>query len=162
MLTETKNAEMPGILEAIPEHQSALVKTLISEKNTKIISLENQLEKAQAQITWFKEQFKIQQQRLFGRSTEASATLQMDLIFNEADVLSESEDAVDSEESITEDISYTRKKAKTCGRKLDTDNYPVNVIVMIYPMLKKSATVVIPLKKSVKISLSKSNIFPNN
>lgn len=124
MLTETKNEEIPEILDAIPEHQSALVKTLISEKNTKINSLETQLEKAQAEINWFKEQFKIQQQRLFGRSTETSDTLQMGWFFNEAGLLAESQETSETEESLTEDIFYTRKKAKTCGRKLNTAQLP--------------------------------------
>lgn len=108
MLNEEKSAEITEILSVAPEHQVALIQTLMDKKNSKIAALEKQ-------IAWFKEQFKLQQQRLYGRSSESADALQVDFLFDEAQPVQQ-EPEVDEQEQIG---AYTRKK-KSCGRKLDT------------------------------------------
>ena len=71
------------------------------------------------EINWLKEQFKLSQHRKFGRSSENSQTLQMEIIFNEDGCITEP-----PEKDEVEKITYTRRKPKTRGRQLDTSKLP--------------------------------------
>ncbi len=121
MLDEEKTTKISEILNDVSLNSLDEIQTFISdiidEKDLKISQLEKEL-------SWFKEQFKLAQARKFGRSSESAAALQVEIIFNEGaktdeiDVITDSE--VCSTEPTTETITYTRRKTKFCGRKLDT------------------------------------------
>ena len=107
------NQKIAEILSELSNPNVEFIESVLEEQNSKITSLENQL-------SWFKEQFKLYQQREFGRSTEKSNAVQADL-FNE-----EEEGTLNSEspEEEKETITYSRRKTKQCGRKLDTSKLP--------------------------------------
>jgi transposase len=110
MINEEKTQEITGILKEVSTHHVEMFESLIAEKDSKISNLEHEL-------NWIKEQIKLGKQRTFGRSTETFDALQVPLIFNE-------EDNTDVIDGNTESISYTRRKSKQCGRKLDTSKLP--------------------------------------
>lgn len=112
MLKEEENREITEILSDISADKVAVIESLLIAKDSKILALEKE-------INWLKEQFKLSQQRNFGRSSENSQTLQMEIIFNEDGGITEP-----TEKEDVEHISYTRRKNKTCGRKLDTSKLP--------------------------------------
>jgi transposase len=111
MPREEEKPEITAILSDIPAEKASLIESLFAEQESKILSLEKE-------VTWFKEQFKLAQQRKFGRSSETTETLQVEIIFNEEGDTTEPP----TKEDDVEHISYTRKKTKQCGRKLDTSN----------------------------------------
>jgi transposase len=118
MLREEKNKKISEILNDIPLHQreaiQALFTDIIHENDLKIANLEKEL-------SWLKEQIKLGKQRQYGRSSEKTQSLQTEIIFNEGD---ESEAAAHNLSEETETVTYTRRKAKQCGRKLDTSKLP--------------------------------------
>jgi transposase len=108
MLNEEKTQKIAETLKEISTHHVEIFESLLAEKDLKIVNLKNELK-------WIKEQVKLGQQRMFGRSTEKLDGLQVPLIFNEED----DNDIAEAEET-TQTINYTRRKSKQCGRKLDT------------------------------------------
>ena len=112
MTQEEEKLEITAILSDIPAEKVALIESLFIEKDSKITALEKE-------VNWFKEQFKLAQQRKFGRSSENSQTLQMEIVFNEDGCITEP-----PEKEEVEQISYTRRKTKTRGRQLDTSKLP--------------------------------------
>ena len=88
----------------------------------KVSDLQTQLAQAKTEIEWFKTQFKLNRQRLYGRASERSDTLQLPLPF-----FSELTPAEETSQD-TETIHYTRrKKRQTFGRQIDTSNLPRDV-----------------------------------
>lgn len=110
------------------------INDLNQELNTekeKANNLNQELKTAKEKITWFEEQFKINRQRQFGRSSEQSnednqGYPKQQLLFDAAiadDIETEAE---------KESITYTRRKPKQKkdrGRKLDTSKLPRERIV---------------------------------
>jgi len=93
MLKQEKNPEISTLFSDIPAHQLTIIESLLTEKDSKIIELdaklskqENKISSLEKEINWFKEQFKLAQQRQFGRSTETSQNLTLEIIFNENDI----------------------------------------------------------------------------
>lgn len=123
MLKEENSPEIIAILSDIPAPKIAVIESLLAEKNSKIIEQDEKILSLEKEIHWLKEQFKLAQQRKFGRSSETSQTLQTEIIFNEEGDITEIEKEAD-----VEHISYTRKK-KSCGRKLDTSKLPRERVV---------------------------------
>jgi transposase len=95
----------------------------VSQNNhERIAELERLLEKALVKIKWYEEQLKRLRHRQFGKSSEKTAAIQADLIFNIDDGLpAPAEEAATTEEE-KETITYTRRK-KT-GRNIDTSKLP--------------------------------------
>lgn len=118
MLDEEKITKISAILNnpainAFDEIQT-FVSDIVDEKELKIAKLEKELH-------WFKEQFKLAQARKFGRSSESAEALQLEIIFNEeTSAVEENLQAADKIEDNTETLTYTRRKPKSCGRKIDT------------------------------------------
>ncbi len=83
--------------------------------------LSDELTKAVDKIKWFEEQFKINRDRVFGKSSEKLPKQQ--LLF---DAMESDEVEVKPER---ETITYTRNKPKSCGRKLDTSKLPRERVV---------------------------------
>jgi transposase len=79
------------------------------------------IEKLEAKVRWFEEQFHLARHKQFGASSERSVKEQGNL-FNEAEVIAE---AGPVEEEIRQTISYERKKP---GRKPIPDNLPIERI----------------------------------
>lgn len=98
-------------------YSSEFITTLQSElekKTQRIIELEKKVE-------WLSHQFKLANQRQFGKSSETSSSMNLSM-FDEAMAAS----SLDSDDKSTdaETISYTRKKKKTIGRKFDVSRFP--------------------------------------
>ena len=81
--------------------------TIIQELENRCALLEQQNAELTSKVSWFEEQFRLSQQRRFGRSTEQTGAGQIQL-FNEA----ESEAASFSPEPVMEEITYKRRKQK--------------------------------------------------
>jgi len=105
--------EISAIFNQIPSPQAGMIQTLLAEKKAKILALENEL-------NWLKEQVKLGQQRIFGRSSEKTENGQAEIIFNEED----SSELAELPTEEAETIHYIRRKPKQCGRKLDTSRLP--------------------------------------
>jgi len=105
-----------------PENIALLVDTnaILSKENA---TLKINLEEAEKKIDLLVEQIKISRLRQFGKKTENSSQLQLELVFDEIEELQD-KDALDEQaEEPTETIIYTRKK-KTAGRRIDTSKLP--------------------------------------
>lgn len=72
------------------------------------------------QVAWFKEQFKLANQRQFGKSSETSVSINLSL-FDEK-MTRDDKEAMDKPAK-EETITYTRKK-KSTGRHFDISNFP--------------------------------------
>jgi transposase len=118
MIQEEK-PEITEILNDISADKLAIIESLITEKNSKISEQGSKILALKKEINWLKEQFKLAQQRKFGRSSENSQTLQMEIVFNEDSCITQP-----PEKEEVEQISYTRRKTKTRGRQLDTSKLP--------------------------------------
>jgi transposase len=109
--------ELPDTQKTPVNDLEALI-SMVKAKENKIQALEKEL-------NWFKEQFKLMRQRAFGPSTEKNKDLQIELIFNEG----EASEALSETEEQQETLTYTRRKPKECGRKIDTTKLERQVLV---------------------------------
>jgi len=91
----------------------------LEQAKVKISHLEAELSKAQLTIDWLKEQFKLYQQKQFGKSSESSELLQLPLFdYPETNI-------AEDEKTEQEEITYTRNKPKQKnGRNIDTSKLP--------------------------------------
>jgi len=119
MIRTEENTEITAILSDMSTQKVAILESLLAEKNSNILDLTSKIISLEKELTWFKEQFKLAQQRKFGRSSETSPYVQMEIVFNEAGC---SQPVPEKEE--VETIHYTRKKTKSRGRRLDTSKLP--------------------------------------
>ncbi|WP_230868042.1 IS66 family transposase [Iocasia frigidifontis] len=88
----------------------------------KIAIQAQQIEELTAKLNWYEEQFRLNQQRRFGASSEKSNSNQLS-IFNEA----EQEAKVSLKEAELEEITYKRRKGKN-KKKKSFEDLPVEVI----------------------------------
>jgi transposase len=98
----------------------------LDELQQQNIQLEQQVEELSKKLDWYKEQFRLHQQKRFGISSEKTHPDQLELnLFNEA----ETEAGPAKEEPTVETITYTRKKwngqrdAKLAGLPEETVEY---------------------------------------
>lgn len=110
MTNNEKTQEICDILSNTSTRHVEMFESLLADKDATIFNLANELK-------WLKQQVKLGQQKIFGRSTETLDSLQVPLIFNEDESEVIEVNKVDEK---TEAIQYTRRKVKQCGRKLDT------------------------------------------
>ena len=96
------------------EKNSALDVEIILQANEKLTHENSELKK---QVEWFKQQFKLANQRHFGKSTETTSGLSLTL-FDEVESLEPTEDV-----TANETITYSRKK-KSVGRHFDISKFP--------------------------------------
>ena len=107
-------------------HMRILQKTAENSSNSTEslrITIEKQAQEIsalQGQLDWFKHQFKLASQRQFGKSSEATGSMNLSM-FDE----SMSGDNVESDDILNQNemITYTRKK-KSVGRKFDISRFP--------------------------------------
>lgn len=107
-LTTTKNIEQLQKDNLLLKQQNELQQQQITELSTK--------------VKWFEEQFRLNQYRLFGRSSEQTQVEQINL-FNEA----EAETKPEAPEPTIEEITYKRRK-KSGHREEMLKDLPVEVI----------------------------------
>lgn len=109
-----------------PENIAALIaqNLKLTEEN---LQLKSRLEAAEKMINLLIEQNKLLRQRQFGKKTENSKQLELELVFDEDATLSQDETET-QEPEVTETVTYTRTK-KTIGRRLDTTNLPREQII---------------------------------
>ena len=65
-----ENTEITAILSNVPDQKVAIIESMLTEKNSKILDQESKILALEKEINWLKEQFKLAQQRKFGRSSE--------------------------------------------------------------------------------------------
>lgn len=88
-------------------------------------ALKAEKQQLEAQVNWLKEQFKLARHRQFGPSSEkASALMQNEFVFNEAEATVDSAPVVVEPETIT----YTRKRKQAGHREEMLSELPIEVI----------------------------------
>ena len=114
-------------------NQHSLPDQILSEENLalkkSLAELKKQLENANQQIEWFKEQFQLIRSRQFGKQSETSKSLNLTLFDEqESDEVTETVEPIDAER---ERVTYTWKKraAKKNGRNIDTSKLQREKIV---------------------------------
>ena len=98
----------------------------IYELEDKIALLENEKAELLAKLNWFEEHFRLNQHRLYGRSSEQTVHAEQQTLFNEAEAL----DAVTPtvQEPTLEEITYKRKKKQKGHREEMLKDLPVEII----------------------------------
>ena len=91
---------MKTVSEQLPED--------VSQLKHLVLQLQDKLQKKESKIQWLIEQFRLAQQRRFGKSSETYAGQQE--LFNEAEAIED--ESVDSDPSESETITYQRGKPK--------------------------------------------------
>ena len=79
-----------------------------------ISTLEQQIAELTAKLHWFEEHYRLDQHRLYGRSSEKTAYYEQQSLFNEAEALSDVKPEVP--EPTIEEITYKRKKSRDTAR----------------------------------------------
>lgn len=96
----------------------------------KISMLEHQQAELMAKLNWFEEHYRLDQHRLYGRSSEKTVYPEQQSLFNEAEALSDVKPEVP--EPTLEEITYKRKK-KQGHREEMLKDLPVETIVYELP-----------------------------
>lgn len=120
MTQDVENNVQSAAADIIPAEKENLLQQIEALNKTNAL-LTFQLEEAQRKIVWFEEQFKLYRQRQFGKSSETSVALQLELIFN-ADEQGSAQSPEAAAEEKTELIGTARRKS--VGRKIDTSQLP--------------------------------------
>jgi transposase len=97
-----------------------------SKLQEKIALLENQKAELSAKLNWFEEHFRLNQHRLYGRSSEQTVHSEQQTLFNEAEALDAVKPAV--LEPTVEEITYKRKKKQKGHREEMLKDLPVEVV----------------------------------
>lgn len=100
--------------------------TKIYELQDKIALLENEKAELLAKLYWFEENYRLQQHKLYGRSSEQTVHPDQQTLFNEAEVLDAVKPAVP--EPTVEEITYQRKKKQKGHREEMLKDLPIEVI----------------------------------
>lgn len=146
MFQEEKIQEISAIFNSIPAHQIAVIESILAEKDLKISEKDSKILSLENKVRWLEEQFKLAQQRKFGRSTEKNLPIQMEIVFDEEPGI-EVEETTEATAEEVEKISYTRRKVKQCGRKLDTSKLPRERQLHDLPEIEKVCTCGCQLEK---------------
>ena len=96
------------------------------ELKDKIKSLQNEKTELLAKLYWFEENFRLQQHKLYGRSSEQTVHPEQVTIFNEAEALDAVKPSVD--EPTVEEITYKRRKKRKGHREEMLKDLPVETI----------------------------------
>lgn len=102
----------------------------------KIAALENKNAELEAKVNWFEEHFRLNQHRLYGRSSEQTAPTEQMTLFNEAEALNDVKPR--SPEPMVEEIS--KSSLLLCLKEL----FPVALhqrIRLLIPWFKNICTV---------------------
>ena len=126
-----------------------------------INNLKHALEESEKKVNLLLEQRRLSQLKQFDSKSESRKSLQLEIVFDEANE-SEENDATSANEenSDTETITYTRKK-KSVGRKIDTSKLPRERIVHdLTDSDKNCKKCGSQLKSLEKMCRSSWNIYP--
>jgi len=114
-----ENKGFSGLLSNNISMENAV--NVVTELQEKCARQEQKIAELTAKVTWFEEQFRLNQHRNFGRSSEQQTDQQLS-IFNEAEV-----EASPKAEPTIEEITYRRRK-KQGKREEQLENLPVETI----------------------------------
>lgn len=109
--------------EAVSIEQLQSENTTLQEQNA---ILENKIAELTAKLQWFEEHFRLDQHRLYGRSSEQTVHSEQVSLFNEAEALDAVKPSVP--EPTVEEITYTRKKKQKGHREEMMKDLPVETI----------------------------------
>lgn len=93
---------------------------IITELQDKIKKQAHEIIELEKEVAWFKQQFKLANQRQFGKSSETSSSMTLSM-FDEK--MAKNEADIADEPVKKETITYTRKK-KATGRHFDVSRFP--------------------------------------
>lgn len=100
----------------------------------KVSSLENKNIELTAKLSWFEEQYRLDQHRLYGRSSEKAVCPEQQSLFNEAEALSDVKPQ--APEPTIEEITYKRKKQQGHREEMLKD-LPVETVIYELPEEKQ-------------------------
>jgi transposase len=112
----------------------------------KIRSLHEENNELKNQLEWFKQQFKLASQRQFGKSSEATESMNLSL-FDEA--MSDDKSDCSDGSNQSETITYTRKK-KSVGRQFDVSKFPKEQKIYDLDESEKTCGCGLPLEEAGK------------
>lgn len=92
---------------------------IIADQQSRIENLSQENNELSRQVEWFKQQFKLVSQRQFGKSSEASSSINLSMFDEKMEIADKANNA-----STSETITYTRKKKKSTGRHFDVSKFP--------------------------------------
>lgn len=110
-------------------HNTICIEQLQEENTTlkdKVSVLERQQAELRAKLNWFEEHYRLDQHRLYGRSSEKTVNPEQLSLFNEAEALSDVKPQIP--EPTIEEITYKRKKKQGC-REEKLKDLPVETII---------------------------------
>jgi transposase len=111
------------INQAISAEQLQIENSKLKEENA---SLQNEKAELLAKLNWFEEHFRLNQHRLYGRSSEQTVHSEQQTLFNEAEALDAVKPSVP--EPTVEEITYKRKKKQKGHREEMLKDLPVEVV----------------------------------
>jgi len=111
------------INQAVSAEQLLIENSKLKEEN---ILLQNEKAELLAKLYWFEENYRLQQHKLYGRSSEQTVHADQQTLFNEAEVLDAVKPAIS--EPTVEEITYKRKKKQKGHREEMLKDLPVEVI----------------------------------
>jgi transposase len=111
------------IKQAISTEQ---IKTENSKLKEEIAYLQNEKVELLAKLNWFEEHFRLNQHRIYGRSSEQTVYPDQQTLFNEAEALDTVKPSVP--EPTLEEITYKRKKKQKGHREEMLKDLPVEVV----------------------------------
>ena len=106
--------------------ENLILKDKIAPLESENSLIQNEKAELLAKLNWFEEHFRLNQHRLYGRSSEKTVLAEQQTLFNEAEAL----DSVkpDIPEPTVEEITYKRKKKQKGHREEMLKDLPVEVI----------------------------------
>lgn len=102
-----------------------------SELKEKVTALQNEKAELLAKLNWFEQHFRLEQHRLYGRSSEKTENPEQQTLFNEAEALDAVKPSVP--EPTIEEITYQRKKKQKGQREEMLKDLPVETIEYTIP-----------------------------
>ena len=99
----------------------SILQSEIIAKQSKIEKQSKEIIALEKQVAWFKQQFKLGNQRQFGKSSETSSGMNLSLFDEKMEL--DNKNAID-ETIKNETITYVRKKKKSTGRLFDVSKFP--------------------------------------
>jgi len=127
LFKETPSPYVDSLTSILAEKNSVISEkeSVIAEQKKSMVEKDFHINKLENEIRWFKEQMKLSRHPQFGRSSEQSSALQIEIIFNdEVTPETESDETPEAQEAESEQITSKPRKKKSCGRKLDTSRLP--------------------------------------
>ena len=104
--------------------------------NVELNKVKSELKNAHNIIKLLEEKIKLLNQKKFGKSSESFKSMDLELVFDDVDIIKSPEEAASFEEEVITVKSFKRKK--TVGRKIDTSTLPREVCTHDLPESEKT------------------------